>query len=142
MLQSAAILEALYPGDFTMKDLENHISDLLLRFRNKALKDTLYRVGQDLPRKLGPDDRFVGIIRLARQQGMAYGKILESMSYAFCFKATDENWNHSSGDLLFDDILARGVVVALQSVCGFDPQEDQELIDEFLQYYNRICIKD
>ena len=142
MHQSATILEALYPGDFTMKDLEAHISDLLFRFRNIALKDTLYRVGQDRPRKLGPDDRFVGMIRLARQQGMACGKILEAMAYAFCFKSTDETGNRSSDDLLFDDILSQGVEVPLLNVCGFDPQEDQELIDEFIRYYNKICIKD
>ena len=142
MHQSATILEALYPGDFTMKDLEAHISDLLFRFRNIALKDTLYRVGQDRPRKLGPDDRFVGMIRLAQQQGMACGKILEAMAYAFCFKSTDETGNRSSDDLLFDDILSQGVEVPLLNVCGFDPQEDQELIDEFIRYYNKICIKD
>jgi mannitol-1-phosphate 5-dehydrogenase len=142
MHQSAVILEALYPGDFTMKDLEAHISDLLSRFRNKALKDTLYRVGQDRLRKLGPDDRFVGMIRLARKQGMNYEKILEAMTYAFYFKATDETGKRFSGDLLFDDILSRGVVVALQNVCGFDPQVDEDLIDEFVQYYNRLCLKD
>jgi mannitol-1-phosphate 5-dehydrogenase len=142
MRQAAAVLQVYYPNDFNEKDLEDHIGDLLSRFQNRALKDTLYRVGQDRPRKLGPDDRFVGMIRLARQQGMACGKILEAMSYAFCFKATDETGNRSSGDFLFDEILSRGVEVALQNVCGFDPQEDQELIDEFLQYYNKICLKD
>jgi mannitol-1-phosphate 5-dehydrogenase len=138
MHQSAAILETLYPGDFTMKDLEAHISDLLSRFRNRALKDTLYRVGQDRLRKLGPNDRFVGIIRLARQQGMAYEKILEAMTYAFCFKATDETGNRSSGDLLFDDILSLGVVGVLQNVCGFDREKDKTLIAEFVEYYHAV----
>ena len=38
-------------------DLEDHIDDLIYRFRNKALQDTIFRVGQDLTRKLSYDDR-------------------------------------------------------------------------------------
>jgi len=82
------------------------------------------------------------MIRLDRKQGMNYEKILEAMTYDFYFKATDETGKRFSGDLLFDDILSRGVVVALQNVCGFDPQVDKDLIDEFVQYYNRLCLKD
>jgi mannitol-1-phosphate 5-dehydrogenase len=69
MKQSAAALSLAYPGDFTLQDLYEHIDDLLGRFRNKALKDTIFRVGSDLKRKLGPDDRFTGAIRLAVQTG-------------------------------------------------------------------------
>ncbi len=49
MLQSAAILMRIYPGEFTMQDLTDHIDDLLSRFRSIALKDTVFRVG------CGPD---------------------------------------------------------------------------------------
>ena len=62
MLQSADILLAAYPDDFTAIDLISHIDDLISRFRNKALRDTIFRVGQDLARKLGADDRFMGAI--------------------------------------------------------------------------------
>ena len=54
MIQSALILHVAYSDDFTTSDLEEHIDDLLMRFRNKALKDTIYRVGHDLTRKLKP----------------------------------------------------------------------------------------
>jgi len=73
MHQSAAVLLKIYSEDFTKEHLDNHIDDLLRRFQNKHLKDTILRIGQDLPRKLGPNDRFMGIIRLlAIQQGMKY----------------------------------------------------------------------
>jgi mannitol-1-phosphate 5-dehydrogenase len=127
MLQSATVLQAIYPADFTMSDLEAHIDDLLYRFRNKALKDTIFRVGQDRPRKLGPDDRFVGIIRLAQQRNMDYDLILKAMTYAFSFHATDENGNRSEPDIRFDQLLEQGVEVVLEKVCGFDPVEDSEL---------------
>jgi len=53
MLQSAAILAKAYPDDLPLSDLEEHVDDLISRFRNKALQDTVYRVGSDLIRKLG-----------------------------------------------------------------------------------------
>jgi len=138
MLQSAAILKAAYPGDFTASDLEAHIDDLIYRFRNKALRDTIFRVGQDLIRKLGPDDRFVGIIRLGISLGMKYDKILKAMAYAFYFKASDENGNRSTSDILFDNCRSKGVKFALQEVCGFDPVKDKKLITEFKKYYNAL----
>jgi mannitol-1-phosphate 5-dehydrogenase len=110
MLQSATVLQSVHPADFTLNDLEAHIEDLLHRFRNKALKDTIFRVGQDRPRKLGADDRFVGVIRLAQQQGMAYDRIVQAMSYAFAFRATDENGNRSEADKRFDSYLEEAVL--------------------------------
>ena len=72
MLQSADILLKAYPAEFTFTDLENHIDDLIKRFRNRALQDTIFRVGHDLQRKLGADDRFMGSIHLAIQLHMSY----------------------------------------------------------------------
>ena len=138
MLQSAAILSTAYPGDFTASDLEAHIDDLIYRFRNKALRDTIFRVGQDRPRKLGPDDRFVGIIRLGISLLMKFDKILKAMAYAFYFKASDENGNRSTSDILFDNCRSKGVKFALQEVCGFDPVKDKKLITEFKKYYNAL----
>ncbi|HBU46445.1 MAG: hypothetical protein VB075_01795 [Petrimonas sp.] len=130
MLQSAAILLKIYPEDFTPKDLSDHIEDLLFRFRNRALKDTLFRVGQDIPRKLGPDDRFMGIIRLGIPLKMPYDKILEAMSYAFFFKATDENGRRHEQDIVFEKLLSQGIDYTLQKVCGIDPVFDQELAEK------------
>ncbi|SFU38513.1 mannitol-1-phosphate 5-dehydrogenase [Porphyromonadaceae bacterium KHP3R9] len=130
MLQSAAILLKLYPDDFTTEDLSDHIEDLLCRFRNRALRDTLFRIGQDIPRKLGPDDRFMGVIRVAISLGMPHDKILEAMAYAFFFKATDENGNRSAQDLIFERELAGGVNHALQRICGIDLVTDRELSEK------------
>ena len=47
-----------------------HISDLLHRFTNAALKDTCKRVGGDPGRKLSPQDRLIGSSSLAMGQGM------------------------------------------------------------------------
>lgn len=138
MLQSADILLKIYPDDFTVQDLSDHIDDLLLRFQNRSLKDTLFRVGQDIPRKLGPDDRFMGIIRLAIPLEMAYDKILKAMSYAFYFKAVDENGKRTDQDSIFDDSLTKGVELTLNKVCGLDPKKDQKIISQTKEYYFNI----
>jgi len=138
MLQAVQVLRAVYPADFSFQDLEAHVDDLLFRFQNKALRDTIFRVGQDVPRKLGPDDRFIGIIRLAISLGMEYDKFLEAMSYAFLFQATDENGFKSKPDEWFDQILTNGIPYTLEHVCKFDPVTDKKLIEEMMAYYQKL----
>ena len=62
MLQAADILLKKYPDEFTVESLTDHIDDLLRRFQNRALGDTLFRVGCDLQRKLSAEDRLAGAI--------------------------------------------------------------------------------
>lgn len=138
MLQAAQVLKAVYPTDFSVNDLEAHVDDLLFRFQNKALRDTIFRVGQDIPRKLGPDDRFVGIIRQSIRLGMEYEKFLEAMSYALFFEATDESGSKSKPDEWFDQALSKGLNYALEKVCGFDPKKDKILIDKLMGYHQKL----
>jgi mannitol-1-phosphate 5-dehydrogenase len=63
---------------FTMAELEEHVADLARRFANRALGDTIFRLGRDPIRKLAPDDRLVGAARLAEKHniipaGLAWG---------------------------------------------------------------------
>ncbi len=134
MQQAAAVLLKVYPEDFSVEQLENHINDLLSRFVNKHLKDTVFRVGQDLLRKLGPDDRFMGIIRLAEEQGLDYDQILKAMAYGFRFKAVDENGQRSRQDVLFDEYMEKGLDYVLQTVCGLEPGIDDEIIGKIESY--------
>ncbi|MFA6665528.1 MAG: mannitol-1-phosphate 5-dehydrogenase, partial [Armatimonadota bacterium] len=50
---------------FTPEEHQAHIDDLLKRFANAALGDTVARVGRDPIRKLGPNDRIIGGAKLA-----------------------------------------------------------------------------
>ncbi len=43
MKQSAVALNEAYPKDLALPDLQNHIDDLLFRFQNKSLRDTIFR---------------------------------------------------------------------------------------------------
>lgn len=68
MLESAQALSKKY--GVALNDIAMHITDLLYRFTNAALKDTCARVGGDPGRKLSPDDRLIGSSTLALEQGI------------------------------------------------------------------------
>lgn len=136
MHQAAEVLHVIYPDDYSLQDLEEHIDDLLERFQNKALQDTIFRVGNDLCRKLSSDDRFVGIIRLAIQQGMAYNNILEAMVYGLFFRCTDEYGKLFPSDKdFFDNFNRKGLDYVFQAVCMFDPNKDLHLIKKINKLY-------
>jgi len=135
MLQSAAILKAAYTEDFIMSNLEDHIDDLLSRFHNRALQDTIYRVGHDLIRKLGSDDRFMGAIHLANQVGMTYDMILKAMLYGLYFKARDEDGNIFKPDFVLLESLAKEFEMTLIKNLGFDTEADNFVIGELKRLY-------
>lgn len=68
MLESAQALSRRY--GVSLSDIQLHITDLLGRFTNAALKDTCARVGGDPARKLAPSDRLVGSSLLALEEGV------------------------------------------------------------------------
>ena len=67
MQESAMALSKKY--EVPLESIMVHITDLLHRFTNAALKDTCMRVGGDPGRKLSPDDRLIGSSVLAAEQG-------------------------------------------------------------------------
>ncbi len=98
MQQAATALQKKWPIVFTTEDLSAHVDDLLQRFQNARLGDTVFRVGRDLPRKLGAGDRFAGALALCLEQGTDYSAIVEGYAAARHFHARSEN-----GDTGFDD---------------------------------------
>jgi len=68
MLESAMALSRKYGVAY--QDIVMHITDLLNRFTNAALRDTCARVGGDPGRKLSADDRMIGSSVLALEQGI------------------------------------------------------------------------
>ena len=68
MLESAIALSRKYGVE--LEKIVLHITDLLNRFTNAALKDTCARVGGDPARNLSPADRLIGSSTLALEQGV------------------------------------------------------------------------
>lgn len=120
MLQSADVLRAIYPYEFTPEQLQDHIDDLLARFKNKALGDTIFRVGCDLFRKLSPDDRLVVPIQSAIQHKLPFNLILQALNAAIQFRAKDENGKMLPADLQFVEIYNLGLREVFKTVCGFN----------------------
>jgi len=135
MLQSADILRYAYPDDFTFSDLEDHINDLIFRFRNRALLDTVFRVGQDLTRKLGADDRFMGAIKLAMRYQMPYDKIVKAMSFGFVFNGKDENGKNYPPDIKFLRLIRNEFDLALKNLLYFNPVKDSQVIGQLKELY-------
>jgi len=121
MLQSAQALNKAYPDDLKMSDLQIHIDDLLTRFQNKALGDTLYRVGRDLYRKLDKSERIIGPIIMAEQNHIYWDEFNKIFLAALQFKARDEYGQLFPADKKFiEKELPLGIEHILRSVSHID----------------------
>lgn len=130
MLEAATLLAKKYPDEFTLNELSAHVNDLLERFQNRALGDTIYRVGCDLCRKLGPNDRLSGAIRLAVSLNLPYSNILKTLIIGFRFRAKDEKGQMHPSDIKFLEIFSNGINDVLKNICGFDEINFQQILQE------------
>lgn len=133
MLQSAAALNATYPRDLPLPELCEHIEDLLQRFQNRALGDTIFRVGRDLPRKLDKEDRLIGAMLLAKQTGKPCDLIAQAVLAACQFRARDEQGQLFPADQAFlEQDYPAGLEHILTTVCHLSPTSEPEkaVIDE------------
>jgi mannitol-1-phosphate 5-dehydrogenase len=130
MLQAADILLLKYPGEFSRNQLTGHIDDLISRFQNKSLEDTIFRVGCDLNRKLGPQDRLAGAIKTASAFNLQYEKILYALVCGCHFRATDEDGNMFQSDLEFVKLYQKGIKSIMTQLCGFDEIQNNKILYE------------
>lgn len=138
MLESAALLLNKYPNEFTKESLTEHIDDLIYRFQNKALGDTIYRVGCDLHRKLGSDDRLAGAIHLALDMHLPYDKILEAYVYGCHFSAVDEFGLRLKSDIEFQEVYRHDIKGVLMNIGGFTDFANPELLVKAESIDNQI----
>ncbi len=136
MEEAAAALHAEYPDALPRDELRAHIADLLDRFSNRALGDTVYRVGRDLRRKLGPEDRLLGAMRLAARHGLPFQNIAEAFAAATRFDARDENGRAFPADASFlDRLRGRDLSAVFAEDLQWSPADapDQAVRDAVLQ---------
>jgi len=136
MNEAAAALAAEYPGTFGPRALGEYTEDLLDRFRNRALGDTIYRVGRDLRRKLGRNDRLIGAMLLAGKHHLPCTMIAETAAAAMRFRKSDERGRMFPEDRSFaEEDFPRGREYILKEVCGLDPAHASEakIFDLLLQ---------
>jgi mannitol-1-phosphate 5-dehydrogenase len=141
MRESAQALLRRYPGEFTPESLEEHIADLLRRFSNRALGDTIFRIGRDLPRKLSKEDRLIGALLLDDAMMVDAPLTVQAAAAAFAFHATDEQGRHFPADTAFHETLAaKGLDFMLKEVCGLDAAKPAEarIIEAIRQAYEQL----
>ena len=105
MRESARALVAEF--DYPLAALLEHIDDLVLRFGNRALGDTVARVGRDTKRKLGASDRFAGALKLCEEKGVPSMYISVGAAAALFFRSeADEGTDYVNTMLKIEGIDA------------------------------------
>lgn len=104
---------------FAPEQQQAHVDDLLARFANRALGDTIARVGRDPIRKLGPRDRLIGAARLVLETGGEPRHVIAGIRSALRFNNPADPVTMQLAAMLEE----RGLEHVLRSVCGLDPGE-------------------
>jgi mannitol-1-phosphate 5-dehydrogenase len=99
--------------------LEKHTIDLVRRFANRALGDTIFRLGRDPLRKLAASDRLVGAARLAEKAGIVPEALSLGIAAAYAFQDPADPLALE----LQQRIAARGLGAAMLEVSGIQPYE-------------------
>ncbi len=99
--------------------LDEHAADLKRRFANRALGDTVFRLGRDPVRKLGPQDRLVGAARLAEAAGTQPESLARAIAAALHFNPPEDPVAVEMQQAIRD----RGPAKVLEEISGISPDE-------------------
>ncbi len=116
---------------FQAEEIDIYISDLIERFDNKSLGDTVYRVGRDPMRKIGSDDRLAGGIKLCVSQGINPENICFVMAYCLCY-----NYPNDAKAVEMQKIIkGKGVSYVLENISKIS---DERLTKKITEDYNGL----
>ena len=136
MVESSLALAKRWPDALDKDRLLQHTEDLLRRFKNPFLRDTIFRVGRDLPRKLSPSDRFIGALRMIQETRGNPAPLTRAIAAALKFRALDENGNPCAEDLaFFEKIRISGLDEILRTHCQI---EDAKIREAIYNAYSQI----
>jgi len=99
------------------------------RYPNPELGDTIARLGRDPLRKLGPDERLVGLLRLLQAANLSTLPVTRVIGAALRYRDP----NDPSAVALAKRVRKEGPGAVLESVCGIAPAEPclTECLDAF-----------
>lgn len=118
MLASAHALIAKF-GEGVRENVESNVDDLLRRFQNRALKDTVARVGADPVRKLRRNDRVVGAALFCLEQGVDPSPIITGIVAALKFDRADD----PTAPEIQKALCEQGVEYVMQRYMSLQPDE-------------------
>lgn len=93
------------------------------RFQNNHISDAITRVARTPIRKLGYDERFIRPIREAKERGLTYDALLETVAYIFEYSDADDEQSQELQKMLANQPLDQ----VIQKVTGL---EDADLVAE------------
>jgi len=103
---------------FDRAELATHRADLLRRFANPALGDTVARVARDPIRKLRPDDRLVGAALLCLDEGVTPEHVARAIAAALHYADPAD----PAAAELQAEAAAHGPAGAFARFCGQPPE--------------------
>lgn len=109
----------------------DHVDDLIYRFGNRQLGDTIDRVGNDVKRKLSPNDRLVGAAGLCLSHGINPVDICLGIAAAMRFDSMNVKPNGINNTL-----AGEGPEAVLKKICGLS--EKSMLHGMILELYNSL----
>ncbi len=127
LVQSAQTLSNEHGAQIEL--LTEHAFDLLTRYDNKLLGDTVARVGNDTKRKLSAVDRLPGALKLAKKNGLPYDYIAMGIAAGLLFDLDDSSKEVSAY------AAQNGVGAALKEYSDITCEADVALIEG---YYNAL----
>lgn len=129
LLESARALAKRHgaPLDDTMQFVE----DLMVRFENKLLVDSLDRVGRDPKRKLSEHDRLVGAFKMVREQGMIPAHIAVGIAAGYLFDMPTD----AAAVEITDYVKANGLTAALAKYSNITDEQDVAMIRKFYDLF-------
>ncbi len=102
------------------KEIQDYISNLLKRFANKELRDTIYRVGREPLRKLGPNDRLTGAAKLTMQ----YNIVPENISVGIASALRYSDTSDKEAVILQNILKSKRIKDVLKEVCGLEKENN------------------
>lgn len=123
---------------FTNQEQQEYIQDLLRRFNNVALKDSVARGAKDPIRKLGPEERLVGAANLAEEFGIEPQYLAQGIAAALCY----DNPEDKEAVRLSGKLKDEGVDAVLKDICNLEPHSKLALsIKEKLKEVNTFKMR-
>ncbi len=129
MLNVAAALHRDY--GIPLSEIEDNVYDLIRRFGNRVLKDSIARVGRDPIRKLKSIDRLTGAALYCVEQGTSADNILPGIAAALCFNPPEDE----AAVEIQRNIAEHGVRSVIQTFCGI---YDETLIERIAAEYDKL----
>jgi mannitol-1-phosphate 5-dehydrogenase len=106
--------------DLDRTEMRDHRENLLRRFANPALGDTVARVAKDPVRKLRPDDRLVGAALTCLDWSVDPAHIVRGIAAAFRYDAPDD----PAAAIIQDTLQSDGLEEAIRRFTGQRAESD------------------